>query len=97
MLIVGYYDNHVYLSCDCHVISGAVKCVLLLKEAGLQLRPMAFQYLLQAAKNVGVANSEGGVVSSDDNTTENAMHYLLNHVKVIHNIILYVITLYYFS
>ena len=48
--------------------------VTLMKEAGLKLRRISFQYLLQAAKKVG-GTSEGDDVIGD-------MDRLLDHIKV---------------
>ena len=45
-----------------------------MKEAGLRLKRMSFQYLIQASREVGVASKSDDVMSDIDR--------LLNHVEV---------------
>lgn len=72
-------------------MAGVIKCVSVMKDIGLRLTRMAFQYLLRAARQepsseggeeVGVVSGEGesneeGVASSDD------ISRLLDHIKVL--------------
>ena len=55
----------------------------LLKEAGLKLKRISFQYLLQAARGGGVASSnEGGDMASSNEAAITDMDRLLDHIKV---------------
>ena len=84
---------HGYLSCDHHV-TGAVRCVTVMKDFGMKLRRMGFQYLLQASGKVGVAGDviEGGVtndvieggVASDiiEGSVAGDVNHLLDHIEV---------------
>ena len=80
------------MSCD---MAGVIKCVSVMKDTGLRLTRMAFQYLLRAARQesseeVGVVNSEEvGVVSSEGESHEEGVASsddigrLLDHIKVL--------------
>lgn len=48
-------------------MAGVVKCVSVMKDTGLRLTRMAFQYLLRAPRQEAIASSEGevGVVSGE--------------------------------
>lgn len=66
-----------------------VKCVSVMKDAGLRLTRMAFQYLLRAAIQEGVASGEEvGVASIEDGelegvTSSDGISRLLYHIKVL--------------
>lgn len=51
-------------------MAGVIKCVSVMKDTGLRLTRMAFQYLLRAARQETIASSEGGeevgVVNSEE-------------------------------
>ena len=57
----------VCLSHDSHVISGAVKCALVMTDVGLRLRRVAFRFLLKTSRQVG----EEGVASDNEEGVAN--------------------------
>ena len=74
-------------------MAGVIKCVSVMKDTGLRLTRMAFQYLLRAARQETIASSEGGeevgVVSSEGENNEEGVassddiSRLLDHIKVL--------------
>ena len=72
-------------------MAGAVRCVVVMKDVGLKLKRMTFQYMLQATRQGGVASSNGeGVASNEESVAVNeegmassdGFSRLLDHVEV---------------
>jgi hypothetical protein len=75
-----FYPNLAYYA-EKGDLDGAVRGVTLMKEAGLRLRRMAFQYLLQASREGGAASSEGGGASCGYDEVTGDIDRLLDHIK----------------